>query len=74
MRAFLGTCFIAFAAPAPPVERLRLAAAVLALAFTFPLEASAQERARVAEDTLVRDPKSLPSENGSSVVRLSIGT
>ena len=57
MRAFLGTCFIAFAAPAPPVERLRLAAAVLALAFTFPLEASAQERARVAEDTLVRDPE-----------------
>jgi len=57
MRAFLGPCFIAFAAPAPPVERLRLAAVVLALAFTFPLEALAQERARVAEDTLVRDPE-----------------
>jgi hypothetical protein len=43
MRAFLGTCFIAFAAPAPRVERLSLAAAVLALAVTFPLEALAQE-------------------------------
>ncbi|HET7766337.1 MAG TPA: hypothetical protein VFK92_14715 [Burkholderiales bacterium] len=40
------------------MERLGLAAAVLALAVTFPLEASAQERARVAEDTLVvNDPE-----------------
>jgi hypothetical protein len=36
-------CFIAFAASAPRVERLSLAAAVLALADTFPLEALAQE-------------------------------
>jgi hypothetical protein len=57
MRAFLETCFIAFAAPAHRVERLRLAAAALALAATLPLEALAQERARVAEDTLVRDPE-----------------
>jgi hypothetical protein len=58
MRTFLGTCFIAFAAWAPRVERLGLAGAILALAVTFPLEALAQERARVAEDTLiVNDPE-----------------
>jgi hypothetical protein len=57
MRAFLGTCFTAFAARAPRVKRPRLSAAVLALAVTAPLAALAQERARVAEDTLVRDPE-----------------
>jgi opacity protein-like surface antigen len=39
------------------VERLTLAAAVLALAVTFPRDAFAQERARVAEDTLIKDPE-----------------
>ncbi|HKW39093.1 MAG TPA: hypothetical protein VJO54_14945 [Burkholderiales bacterium] len=57
MRAFLGTCSSAFAAPAPRAEHLRLAAVVLAMAVSFPFEALAQERARVAEDTLVRDPE-----------------
>jgi hypothetical protein len=45
-------------ASAPRVERLGLAAAILALAVTLPLKALAQERARVAEDTLVvNDPE-----------------
>lgn len=39
------------------MERLTLAAAVLALAVTFFPEAFAQERARVAEDTLIKDPE-----------------
>jgi hypothetical protein len=58
MRTYLGTCYLAFAASALRVGRLELAADVLALVVTFPLEAFAQERARVAEDTLVvNDPE-----------------